>query len=42
MSTLYGDNYFSPKDKDINNKSNCIYSLNIYIDYGVIYYTREF
>ena len=42
MSTLYGDNYFSPKDIDINNKPSCIYSLNIYMDYGIIYYTREF
>jgi len=49
MSTLYGDNYFSPKENEsinnisnINNKSSCIYSLGIYIDFGIIYYTREY
>ena len=27
---------------NINNKSSCIYSLGIYIDFGIIYYTREY
>ena len=46
MSTLYGNNYFCPKDFDsinnINNKSSCIYSLDIFMDYEIIYYTREY
>jgi hypothetical protein len=49
MSTLYGDDYFSPKGiESINkidnlyNKSNCIYSLDIFMDYEIIHYTREY
>ena len=49
MSTLYGDNYFSPKGIEsinkignLNNKSNCIYSLDIFMDYEIIHYTREY
>ena len=49
MSTLYGDNYFFPKGiesinkiSNLNNKSNCFYSLDIFMDYGIIHYTREY
>jgi hypothetical protein len=49
MSTLYGDNYFSPKGIESNNKiinlnnnSNCIYSLDIFMDYGITHYTRQY
>ena len=45
MSTIYGDYSFFPKENksiNINNRSNCIYSLDIFVDYGIIYYAREY
>jgi hypothetical protein len=49
MSILYEDNYFSPKGiestnkiSNLNNESNCIYSLDIFMDYEIIHYTREY
>lgn len=49
ISTIYGDNYFSPKESEpiknianINNKSSCIYSLGIYMDFIIIHYSREY
>ena len=45
MSSLYADDYFLPSNIDkISNNSNTsrIYALNIYMDDGLIYYTRTF
>ena len=45
MSSLYGDDYYIPKHFDhISNNSNTsrIYTLNIYMDDGLVYYTRTF
>ena len=44
MSNLYGDDYFSLNEIDpmIKGTSSRIYSLDIYMDYGLIYYTREY
>ena len=45
MSSLYSDDYFLPHDLDpISNNSNTsrIYALNIYMDDGLVYYTRTF
>ena len=39
MSNLYGDDYFLPEENDIENISSRIYSLDIYMDEGYIYYT---
>ena len=44
-STLYSDDYYLPKDFDAisdNSNSSRIYSLNIYMDDGLVYYTRTF
>ena len=44
-STLYSDDYYLPIDYDpISDNSNTsrIYSLNIYMDDGLVYYTRTF
>ena len=44
-STLYSDDYYLPTDFDpISNNSNTsrIYALNIYMDDGLVYYTRTF
>ena len=45
MNTLYSDDYFLPSEFDqISNNSNTsrIYSLNIYMDDGLVHYTRTF
>jgi len=44
MSNLYGDDYFSPNEIDqiVRGSSSRIYSLDIYMDFGLIYYTREY
>ena len=45
MSYLYSDDYFLPSEYDsISNNSNNsrVFSLNIYMDIGLIYYTRTF
>ena len=45
MSSLYGDDYFLPSNIDhISNNSNTsrIFALNIYMDDGLVYYTRTF
>ena len=45
MSTLYSDDYFLPTKFDpISNNSNTsrIYSLNIYMDDGLVHYTRTY
>ena len=45
MSSLYADDYFLPSNIDlISNNSNTsrIYALNIYMDDGLVYYTRTF
>ena len=42
MSDLYGDDYFLPEENDIENISSRIYSLDIYMDEGYIYYTRSY
>ena len=45
MNTLYSDDYFLPSKFDpISNNSNTsrIYSLNIYMDDGLVHYTRTF
>ena len=51
MSNLYGDDYFSPNDgyfspneidPIVKGTSSRIYSLDIYMDFGLIYYTREY
>ena len=41
---LYGDDYFLPFEKDplIKNKFNQIFTLEIYMDYGLVYYTRTY
>ena len=41
---LYGDDYFLNVEKDplIKNKFNQIFTLEIYMDYGLIYYTRTY
>ena len=45
MSTIYSDDYFLPSEYDaISNNSNTsrIYALNIYMDDGLVYYTRTY
>ena len=45
MSTLISDDYYLPKEFDpISDNSNTsrIYALNIYMDDGLVYYTRSF
>jgi len=44
MSNLNGDDYFIPFNIDSNviNKTSKIYSLNIYMDTGLVFYTREY
>ena len=44
-SALYSDDYFLPSDYDpisANSNTSRIYSLNIYMDDGLVYYTRTF
>ena len=44
ISNLYGDDYFTPYNIDPGfvNKTSKIYALNIYMDTGLVYYTREY
>ena len=44
VSYLYGDNYYLPEKFDpvAKSNSNIIYSLNIYMDNGFVYYTRSY
>ena len=45
MSTLYSDDYYLPKEFDAisdNSNSSRIYALNIYMDDGLVYYTRTY
>ena len=44
MSSISGDDYCSKNENDpmIKNKRNEIYTLEIYLDYGLIYYTRTY
>ena len=44
ISNLYGDDYFLPDVTDpiVSGTSSRIYSLDIYMDLGLIYYTREY
>ena len=44
MSTFYGDDYFFSEDIDpiVKSTSSRIYSLDIYMDIGFVYYTREY
>ena len=44
MSTFYGDDYFFSENIDpiVKASSSRIYSLDIYMDIGFVYYTREY
>ena len=45
MSTLYSDDYFLPTEYDAisdNSNSSRIYALNIYMEDGIVYYTRTY
>ena len=44
ISSLYGDDYYIPIEEDpmIKNKINQIYTMEIYMDDGLIYYTRSY
>ncbi len=45
MSTIYSDDYFLPNGEDLisnNSHTSRIYALNIYIDDGLVHYTRTF
>ena len=44
LSSLYGDTYFLPTEKDllVKSSSSRLYSLVIYLDSGLIYYTRYY
>jgi len=44
VSYLYGDDYYLPEKFDpvAKSNSNIIYSLNIYMDNGFVYYTRSY
>ena len=45
MSTLYSDDYFLPSNYDAisdNSNTSRIYALNIYMDDGLVYYTRTY
>ena len=44
ISTIYGDTYFWQEDHDplVKSNSSCLFSLDIYMDQGRIYYTRSF
>ena len=43
-STLYGDDYYLNENNDpiIKNKLNYAFSMEIFMDYGLIYYTRTY
>ena len=42
INSLYGDDYYIPNEKDpmLYRKENEIYTMEIYMDYGMIYYKR--
>jgi len=44
ISSLYDDDYYLSIEKDliIKNKINHIYKMEIYMDYGLVYYTRTY
>ena len=44
ISSFYGDNYYLPNENynNYNGRSSRIYSLKIYMDDGLIYYTRSY
>ena len=44
ISNLNGDDYFVPYNLDppVKNKTSKIYALNIYMDTGIVFYTREY
>ena len=44
VSSLYGDDYYISIKEDpmIKNKLNQIYTMEIYMDYGLVYYTRTY
>jgi len=44
MSTLYGDDYYFSENIDhiAKSSSSRVYSLDIYMDFGLVYYTREY
>ena len=44
ISSLYGDDYCISAEEDpmIKNKINHIYRMEIYMDYGLVYYTRTY
>ena len=44
ISSIYGDDYYLPDKYDpiAKSNSNIIFSLNIYMDSGLIYYTRSY
>ena len=44
ISSLYGDDYYISKEDDplIHNEENEIYTMEIYMDYGMVYYKRAY
>ena len=44
ISTIYGDTYYWTEEHDplVKSNSSCLFSLDIYMDQGHIYYTRSF
>ena len=44
MSTLYGDDYYFSENIEhiAKSSSSRVYSLDIYMDFGLVYYTREY
>lgn len=44
ISSLYGDDYYLPKNFDLMNKNNSsnIYTMDIFMDYGFVHYTRTY
>ena len=44
ISSLYNDDYYLSLEEDliIKNKINHIYKMEIYMDYGLVYYTRTY
>ena len=44
ISSIYGDTYFWTETQDplVKSNSSCLFSLDIYMDQGHIYYTRSF
>ena len=44
ISTIYGDTYFWSEEQDplVKSNSSCLFSLDIYMDQGYIYYSRSY